>query len=144
MNAQNYNNIFEGLEKDPEFLTESTIVEFTEDMAKRMAELGITRSELARRLDTSPAYITKILQGNANFTLKSMVRISLALESKLTTHLQPDGAQSQWFDFLQHRKDASPKHGTAVNVDRQIANYHSVHVPANSEEEPDDSVPSAA
>ena len=36
---------------------------------------GVSRGELARRLEVSPAYITKVLRGNVNFTLDSMVRL---------------------------------------------------------------------
>jgi len=36
---------------------------------------GVSRSDLARRLGVSPAYITKVLRGNINFTIDSMVRL---------------------------------------------------------------------
>ena len=88
--SPNLRTHFEDLEHDAEYQAECAIVEFTENIARRMDELGISRSELARRLDTSPAYVTKILRGNANFTLKSMARISTALETTLTTHLKHD------------------------------------------------------
>ena len=139
-----FNELFEGLEHDPEYLAECAIVEFTEDMAKRMQELGITRSELARRLDTSPAYITKILQGNANFTLKSMVRIAAALESDLKTHLQPEGAHSQWLDVFQRDAQMMDQQKKAMDVQKAMGRYHRVHVPAQKEDVSDDSIPSAA
>ena len=139
-----FRDLFEGLERNPEYLAELAIVEFTENMAKRMAELGITRSELARRLDTSPAYITKILQGNANFTLKSMVKISQALESRLTTHMQPEGAQARWFDLFQQRREVSGKPAESASVRQELAGFHPVHVPAETEDESDDSFPLAS
>ena len=90
-----YKDFFKDLENDPEYLAECAIVEFTEELAKRMDELGLTRAELARRLDTTPAYITKILRGNANFTLKSMVRIASVLESEFKSQMQPKSVPSQ-------------------------------------------------
>lgn len=108
-NQCNYYDLFKGLKRDPEYLTECGIVEFTENMARRMEELGVSRSELARRLDTSPAYITKILRGEANFTLKSMVKIAHALESRLTTHMQPEGTSSTWFDLFQQEGTVAKK-----------------------------------
>ena len=137
-------DLFRDLEHDPEYLAEYAIVEFTEDMAKRMEDLGITRSELARRLDTSPAYITKILQGNANFTLKSMVRIAQALEADLKTHLQPEGVQSQWFDLFQSDAQVGQRKNPPVNVQATLASYRPVHLPANREDVSDDPIAPAA
>ncbi len=60
---------------------------FTERVFQLMEEQKITRSELARRLGTSPAYVTKILRGNANFTLASMVKLARVLGTDLRIEL---------------------------------------------------------
>lgn len=140
----NFHSLFEDLEHDPDYLVECAITEFTENVAKRMDELGINRAELARRLDTSAAYITKILQGNANFTLKSMVRISLALESSLTTHLQPEGAHSQWFDLFQRDREAVGRRAPSANLAEAMGHYRSVKLEPDSEVPSNDTVPAAA
>ena len=44
-----------------------------------MQEQGVSRSELAERLDVSRAYITKVLNGHGNMTLRTLVRLALAL-----------------------------------------------------------------
>jgi transcriptional regulator with XRE-family HTH domain len=44
-----------------------------------MEQQHVTRAELARRINSSRAYVTKVLQGNTNFTLESLVRIARAL-----------------------------------------------------------------
>lgn len=44
-----------------------------------MKKEGVSNAELARRLGKSRQYVTKILQGNANFTLESLVQIARAL-----------------------------------------------------------------
>jgi transcriptional regulator with XRE-family HTH domain len=82
------------------YWTECAILEFTEELCRCMDAQGITRAELARRLDRSPAFITKILRGNANFTLKTMTRIAAALGTEFKCHLQPDGASGSWFDMF--------------------------------------------
>lgn len=139
-----FNDIFKGLENDPEYLAECAIVEFTEDMAKRMDELGVSRSELARRLDTTPAYITKILRGNANFTLKSMVRIASALESEFKSHMQPKGVLSQWFDLFQRDMPVKKQQHESMDVQKELASYHPVHLPANQKDVSDDPFSTAA
>ena len=55
------------------------ISDFTERICRRLEELGITQSELARRLGVTRAYVTNFLRGNVNFTFDTAVRISTAL-----------------------------------------------------------------
>jgi len=54
-----------------------------------MEENGVSRAELARRISKSPAYVTQILRGNANFTIGTMVRLAMALNCRLELHLVP-------------------------------------------------------
>jgi transcriptional regulator with XRE-family HTH domain len=44
---------------------------------------------LAEKIGSSPAYVTKILRGETNFTLDSMVKIATALGCELTIGLRP-------------------------------------------------------
>jgi transcriptional regulator with XRE-family HTH domain len=54
-----------------------------------MEAQGISRAEFARRLGTSQAYVTRVLGGNANFTLKTMSKLALALDLELEVVLRP-------------------------------------------------------
>ena len=48
-----------------------------------MQESKITRKKLAEKMETSPAAITKFLNGDTNFTLKTLIKFSLCLEKDL-------------------------------------------------------------
>jgi transcriptional regulator with XRE-family HTH domain len=65
------------------------IATFTEEFHRLAEEGKISRAELARRLGTSPAYITKILRGNVNFTVETMVRLARAVGGQLHLHVRP-------------------------------------------------------
>jgi len=67
----------------------SMILDFTEGLHKIMEANGVTRSDLARRLGVSPAYITKVLRGNVNFTVDSMVRLARAAGGEVSIHIAP-------------------------------------------------------
>lgn len=82
------------------FKLETAKMEFTEGVVALMDRHGISQSELAKRIDVSPAYITKILRGTTNFTLDTMVKIATALEAEYCSHLQPAGHRTQWFDLI--------------------------------------------
>lgn len=55
-------------------------VELSEQIFQAMESKNITAAELSRRLDVSRAYVNKILQGNVNFTIETLVKIGLALD----------------------------------------------------------------
>ena len=65
----------------------SMILDFTEGLHNIMEANGITRSDLARRLGVSPAYITKVLRGNVNFTVDSMVRLVRAAGGEISVQI---------------------------------------------------------
>ena len=67
----------------------SMILDFTEGLHKIMEANGVTRSDLARRLRVSPAYITKVLRGNVNFTVDSMVRLVRAAGGEVSIRIAP-------------------------------------------------------
>ncbi len=58
---------------------ERLLLEITETIAILMEENKITRSELANRIGSSPAYITKMLRGDNNFTLRKLSDVFYAL-----------------------------------------------------------------
>lgn len=64
------------------------IQDFTEDLFRLMEERGVNKVELARRVAASPAYITRVLRGNTNLTLETMVRLTQAVEGKLCVHIE--------------------------------------------------------
>jgi transcriptional regulator with XRE-family HTH domain len=69
----------EAMQQD-KFWTEYAILEFTTRLSQVMKQKGISKAELARRMETSPAYITKVFRGNANLTISSMVKLARCAE----------------------------------------------------------------
>jgi ribosome-binding protein aMBF1 (putative translation factor) len=89
MAERSFRGLLEEAQLHDDFWVEAAILEITEAVVRRMDELAISRSELARRLGTSPAYVTKILRGSANFTLASIVKLARALECDVSVCLAP-------------------------------------------------------
>src|SRR6266566_747762 len=86
-----------------EYRAEGASIEFTNAMLTRMRQVGVSRSKLASKIRVNPAYISKILRGDTNFSLETMVKIANALESEFRCHLQPVGAKAQWLDVYSTR-----------------------------------------
>jgi transcriptional regulator with XRE-family HTH domain len=69
------------------YRAEGASIVFTEALVARMEACGMTRSVLAEKIGTSPAYVTKILRGDTNFTLDTMSKIASALDCELSISL---------------------------------------------------------
>ena len=84
---ERYRKMFQEAESHADYWIDGPITEFVEDLARLMEEQRVTRAELARRMGTSRAYITKMLGGNANFTLLTMVKLAMALDGAVHIHI---------------------------------------------------------
>jgi len=58
---------------------ERLIMQATEAIAALLEEQGVSRAELARRIGKSSAFVTKLLRGNNNFTLRTLSDVFFAL-----------------------------------------------------------------
>lgn len=76
-----------------------------EDAMKRES---VTKSELAKRLGHSPAWITKVLRGDANPTLETMQKVAEALSHDVHVRIAPKGLVGVWVEV-----DTSPKPATS-------------------------------
>ena len=56
---------------------------FLQTISARQQALDLTNAELARRMGTTPAYITQLYQTSANLSLDTMVRLAAAMGSQV-------------------------------------------------------------
>jgi plasmid maintenance system antidote protein VapI len=100
VDIERYRRMFEEAESHVDYWIDGPIGEFTEDLARLMKEKSVNRAELARRMGTSRAYITKMLGGNANFTLTTMVKLAMALDGAVHIHIADKRAVTRWHDSV--------------------------------------------
>ncbi len=96
------------------YRAEGASIRFTEDLVALMKTSGLTRTALAEKIGSSPAYITKILRGDTNFTLDSMVKIATALGCELTICMKPLAATRQQSAKVNYR-DIAPRQTSMLN-----------------------------
>jgi len=105
MNANDrFHAILERSRETNAYWVEKAIIECTEEMIARMEDGKISRSELARRLGKNPAFVTKLLRGDNNFTFETAVKIARALDMDFVPHLRPQGWNTRWLDFSPSKK----------------------------------------
>jgi len=69
------------------FQQEKLILDCTELICELMAEQGISKAKLAEKLGRSKGYITQLLDGRANMTLRTVSDVMWALDSAV--HITP-------------------------------------------------------
>ena len=62
---------------------------FLRQILLRMKELGVTQTELARRMKVSRPYITKVLHEDVNFSFRTAAKLANALKMDFLPSLKP-------------------------------------------------------
>ncbi len=78
--AERFAKLGERLRKDGSLQIDEAKLELSEQIFQTMENKGISEAELSRRLGVSRAYVNKVLQGDTNFTIETLVKIGIALD----------------------------------------------------------------
>lgn len=95
MTVHNFEDLYRDAERHDDYWAARTSLAFTEDVCAVMEEQDISRTELARRLDTSAAYVTKLLRGDTNFTVTTLVKVARALGREVELRLRAGSNEDQ-------------------------------------------------
>lgn len=88
----NYKKAFEKAKKHAAYHEEGLRLDIAYRIIEAMATRKINRAQLAKKLDVSPPYITKLLRGHANLSLESLAKIAFALDVKWQCVMIPRNA----------------------------------------------------
>lgn len=87
----------ESAKSSPSYWVERVKLRFSVSLEQRRRAAGLTYSDLAKRLETSPAYVTKIFRGDSNLTIETMVKLALATGSEVDIRLvEANSALADW------------------------------------------------
>jgi transcriptional regulator with XRE-family HTH domain len=100
-----FEELFKQAEQQLAYWVEGAKNEFTEKTVRRMQELNVTRTELADRLGKKQPHITRLLRGNNNFTIETMVQIAEALDCHFRCHLEPAECETVWINILRENPE---------------------------------------
>jgi predicted transcriptional regulator len=93
VNIRSYKDVKKRFLEDPEFRKEYEALgpefKLIESIIRRRMELKMSQEELATRVGTGQAVISRLESGNANPTLASLAEIAKALEANLRIELKP-------------------------------------------------------
>ena len=85
-------------------------------MSKRMSELGLTQKMLAKKMNCTQQYISKVLKGKKNMSLETICKIENALGIEIINDLNEKSVTNKTgicqYKVKRHRKpDLSPRFG---------------------------------
>ncbi len=80
---------------------EKVKLNFSMELNRFFKQSGLSQTALAEKLNTSPAYITKVFRGDANFTIETMVKLARSVGGELQIHIAHEQATTRWFDVLE-------------------------------------------
>lgn len=106
--AQRYRDLL----KDVRFHIEDLKFDFAEEVSKVMEKEGVTRVELARRMGTSSAWITKMLRTNWNMTMETMAKLAFALDMNVETKFVPIRGVASRVEYREYRCAEIPREST--------------------------------
>jgi len=92
---EKYRERVRSIENTPEFLLELVKLTFAEELSRLLDQKGMTHGQLAEKLGTSRAYVTRILRTDYNLTAETMVKIARALDARVELALVPKDAPAR-------------------------------------------------
>ena len=81
--------LFKEAKGSPEYIAAGIQLELAEQLYKKMITKGLKQDGLAKLFGIHKSHMTKILQGNANLTLRTLSKIALGLGYELKVALVP-------------------------------------------------------
>lgn len=88
-----FNKNLKKAQKFTAYYEEDMLLDVSTRIIDVMEKQKITRSHLAKKMDVSPAYITKILRGHANMSIESLAKVAFALDLKWECILIPQNSE---------------------------------------------------
>lgn len=79
MSTKSINALAQRLSALPEGQAEYVAVSFLLQINLRMLDLNMSNANLAQRLGTTPAYVTRLFTGSVNLSVQSLVKVAQAV-----------------------------------------------------------------
>jgi transcriptional regulator with XRE-family HTH domain len=98
--AETYRKFIERVEATIDYKVDVAALEFVDELVRSMRQAGVNQAELARRLNASEAYVSKVMRADANFTLATMVKLATAVGQDVHVHLAFAGSTVHWRDVV--------------------------------------------
>lgn len=98
MSYARYEALKNALSSDLSLQKAAAKMDFAVELWRRMEEIGINKVRLAESLGKSAPWVTKVLSGDCNFTIDTMIALADAVDGKLSLHIEDKVAKTKELD----------------------------------------------
>lgn len=113
MSQTSFQDLFKRARQSDAYWAERARLEFVAGLTRLSRAKQMSKTDIARVIDASPAYITKVFRADGNFTIESMVKLARAVHGQLRISVEETKEQHQWLRVV----DVKPSTvRTAFNV----------------------------
>lgn len=84
------------------YLIEAAKVDFAMELTACLQKLSMSQQRLAETLDVKSPYLTRVLRGDENLTMATMVKFADALGKRLNLHLSDRDSHVRWHEVVRH------------------------------------------
>ncbi len=111
-----FSELLESFKDDFDFRLEGLIFDLTEHICKTMKDKNIKRKQLAEALKVSPAAVSKILNGNSNFTIRTLLSLADALKTELKIEFKEKGISTFDVDYTTASQAIESKRASSLDT----------------------------
>lgn len=114
MNQDKYDQWLAESAESAEYEVAEIAQDFAVGLDEALIDADMTRSALAEQVGCSPSYITKVLRGDANFTIETMVKLTRAVGYKVHLHMARRDHHVAWREVIHGVGASKPNMEPAV------------------------------
>ena len=113
MSYARYEALKDALRSDLSLQKATVKTDFAVELWRRMEDLGISKGRLAESLGKSAPWVTKVLSGDSNFTIETMIELAEAVDGKLHLHIEPKAQEpvtldTSWLQSIMSKASRTP------------------------------------
>lgn len=100
--------------RSPKYWTAMSSLQFGDGLRRLMKTKGLSQRDLAAMLQRSEAWVSKILNGTENLTLRKMNEIAMLLRAAVHVHVAPQDCFVDWSEVARTDLHVSLHHSEAL------------------------------
>jgi transcriptional regulator with XRE-family HTH domain len=118
---KSFKSLLDTARKRERYWLETAKLGFSVELNRLFNRSGMSQVELATKIGTSPAYITKVFRGDTNFTIETMAKLANVFDGELRIQITPKYAREHWLaklalDLEEPKIDETTKQWANLNL----------------------------
>ena len=104
-------SLIESSKEKDSYWVERAKFDFAMDLVGLLHKSGLSNSDFAERINVKAPYVSKVLRGDENLTIQTMVKLVRALKGKLNIHVSEENYHVRWFDVVAQSRGKTAQDG---------------------------------